>query len=92
MNEPLVPAPVRLAFREEGEYINAYLAYTDSMKDAQLLGSIRKSVCDRERSFFEAFRGLMQSAMAYVVADATGAELVFGETRAAPEHERTRKA
>lgn len=78
---------LRLAIRREGASVNAYLATTESMKDARFLGSIAFDVAQREE-YFDAWKALMTKVMTDAV------QFVFGETptvseQKAPEHERS---
>lgn len=79
---------LRLAIREEGPFINAYLAQPGTMKDAKLIGSISTGLCKMDRQFFEQFKDTMARATIALTEAATGAAVVFGGERPAPEHER----
>lgn len=81
----------RLAFREEGEFWNAYWARRqDSMEDAILLGSIRMNLA--KGGAREGFLTLMQAAFDVIAADVTGQTPTWGKLKAAPENERSGNA
>ena len=82
----------RLAFRREGERVNAYWAQTHTMKAAVLIGSIIVSVCDAEPELFDRFKTLMRDAFAGVVFRSVGVRPEWGGEQAAPEHERAGRA
>lgn len=82
----------RLAMRHEGEFWNAYLAKTDSMADAVLLGSMRVSIFQTSPEIKESFLDLMRAAMAEHVFQTTGIRPEFRGEHAAPEHERSGRA
>lgn len=82
----------RLAMRAEGEFWNAYLAKTDTMDDAVLLGSMRLSVVEASPENHDLFLDLMRVAMAEFVFQTTGIRPEFGGGHAAPEHERSGRA
>jgi len=85
--------PFRLAIRSEGNMVSAYLAYSDSMADATLLGSIRRGLVKEHPALFDEWRLLMQSALGQVVEDALGVKPVWPrEPVPAPEHERSGRA
>lgn len=82
----------RLAFREEGQFWNAYWAREQtSMKDAILLGSIRLHLaCHEEvkKSFMKA----MKAALGAACKDATGQTPTWSTPRVAPDNERSGSA
>lgn len=86
------PQLARLAFRVEGEYINAYFAKPDTMVDAQLLGSLSLGVANDNPPIGEGFKALMRGAMAEIVFKATGMRIEWGGDMPAPESERSSKA
>ena len=80
---------IRLAFREEGEFWNCYLALPDSMKDAKLLGCILMGAVKRHPNVKTAFMDAMKLALANAAEDLTGVRPdEFLEERA-PEGERS---
>ncbi len=80
----------RLAFREEGDYWNAYFADKDTMVGAILLGSIRMSVVLKYKLLKEQFMALMKQAFDEVAQEATGHKPSWKKPQTAPEHERTK--
>lgn len=84
----LVRMDVRLAIRREGRFINAYLAGTDSMADAELLGSILVAMVEAGEGYFERWKELMTAMFAAHVENVLGVEPEMIEERA-PEHERS---
>ena len=82
----------RLAFRLEGEIINAYWADQDTMDGAILLGSFRARLADLEPKLLEGFKALMRAAMDTVLLLEIGAAGEWGGEEKAPEHERSERA
>lgn len=79
----------RLAMRHEGIWWNAYLAQTDSMVGANLIGSIRITLVKDEEAK-AAFLSAMQVAMTVAAKAATGVDLTWPEApKPAPESERS---
>jgi len=78
----------RLAFREEGEFWNCYLAYADSMKGAKLLGSLLMGIARGHKSR-RAFMSLMQEAFSEAVEAVTGKRPDEFKEERAPESERS---
>jgi hypothetical protein len=91
-NDDMVRAPFRLAIRQEGELINAYVASNETMEGAMLLGSMRKRICEIDGEIFDLFKMLMQAALAAVSKDAVGIDIAFVGEEPAPEHERSGNA
>jgi hypothetical protein len=87
-----VRAPFRLAIRAEGEFINAYFASIDTMKDAMLLGSIKRVPCDKDRSIFDQWVGVMANVLQLACKEALGEITVEMIIEPAPEHERAGNA
>lgn len=82
-------APLRLAIRNEGTWVSAYLAHQDTMLHAEIIGSIRKEALDADRALFDLWRQLMQFAASALIKARTGVDTVWPEPPApAPEHER----
>lgn len=84
-------SPFRIAIRQEGGVINAYLSPMASMRDAVLVASINKGLCEQFPPLFEEFKALVSGVAVRFFED------VFGDTpridvRAAPEHERAGNA
>lgn len=84
-------APFRLAFRSEGDFVNCYYAAADTMKDAMLLASMRRSALSKTPGAFEQWQKLMQHILSTAVDGALGESVSF-ETIPAPEHERSGNA
>jgi len=82
----------RLAFRQEGEWWNAYYALTDTMEGAIPLGSIRLTAVTRAspRNAYnkQAFIDLMRNLVADIIEEKSGTRPTWGEPHRAPEHER----
>lgn len=82
-------APFRLAFREEGEWVSCYLARTDTMDDATLIGTMRRSALFEP--IWTGWKQLMRQ-MLQTLLEADGITVAgFGE-ESAPEHERSGRA
>jgi hypothetical protein len=79
----------RLAFRHEGESINAYWAELGTMQDAMLLGTILQTLCDSQPGLFDKFKTLMREAMGEAVFQVTGIRPEWGGEESAPENERS---
>jgi hypothetical protein len=88
MTDKLVEMPIRLALREEGTLWNAYLAESESMSGAVLLGSIKMSVVKASEIHKQAFKDLMTAVVADAIKEVIGLEPIFAE-RGAPESERS---
>jgi len=85
------PAPFRLAFRAEGEFVNCYYAAADTMSGATLLGSMRRSLFESTPGVFHKWQALLQEILAAACVDVLGDAPQF-ETKPAPEHERSGRA
>lgn len=85
-------SPFRIAFREEGESVNAYLAPIETMEGARLVGSIHRSLCMLDRALFDSFVELMQTGATALTKDVLGCEPVRFDQTTAPEHERSGRA
>lgn len=84
-------APVRLALRREGEYVNAYVAHTDTMDGAMHLGSLHGTLAENS-DLWEAWKGLMTQAMSHLIERALGIKPDAMIERPAPESERSGRA
>jgi hypothetical protein len=83
--------PFRIAFREEGEFVNAYLATMTTMDGAILLGSLRSAILEHGDAF-EEYKAMMRKFAGILCVHTFGVEpSEFIEERA-PEHERAGKA
>jgi hypothetical protein len=79
---------VRLAFRREGEYVNAYLAPPDSMKDAMLLGTMRVAYLEQLPGAWDRWKQLMSDILKRAIGDRVGETPEMIQEKA-PEHERS---
>lgn len=88
-----VEAPFRIAIRQEGPTVNAYLAPNESMDEKALLCSVDRRLIDvaggLDGPVFAAFRELAQACAVTWCKEATGVEPAFAGYREAPEHERS---
>ena len=57
----------RLAFRVEGEFWNCYYAEMDTMKGAQLLGSIRMILVEDNSIVKRQFQEMMKGCLNYMI-------------------------
>lgn len=76
---------LRLAFREEGNMWNAYLAKMDTMVGAKLIGSIAMGAVIKDPEVKEVFMGLMKKVMANGIEELTGAAPTAWDTRPASD-------
>lgn len=83
---------LRLAFRTEGDWWNAYIAESGTMSGARKVGSILMAAVRDNVDRKQAFMALMQSFMSDVLKDVTGSRPLWWEPKAAPEHERAGNA
>jgi len=81
------PAMLRLAIRQEGQMVNAYVAMTASMDGALHIGCISTGLLNMQPALFEQFKALMTAGMAAMV-EAGGCTVLGTFEQAAPEHER----
>ncbi len=79
---------VRIALREEGTFWNAYLALSDSMDGAKLIGSIMMGAVRKDADIKAAFQLLMKQVLANAVEEVTGSPPDKWEIMPAPESER----
>jgi hypothetical protein len=79
--------PVRLAFREEGNMWNVYLARQGTMEGAKLIGSIAIGPVRANKKFKQMFMTLMEQVLADTIEDLTGL-VPDWEENPAPESER----
>lgn len=63
---------VRLALREEGNFWNAYMALSDTMKGAKLIGSIALGAVQKNPLVKETFFNLMTTVMSDAILATTG--------------------
>lgn len=82
-------SPIRIAIREEGEWVNAYIAQRETMADAILVATLRTSVAQLPGAR-AAFLVYVRELARVIVDDALGVGVFKGtELQAAPEHERS---
>lgn len=87
------PAPFRLVLRVEGSFWNAYLAESDTMDGAELLGSIRMAAVESSPEMKARFMQMMQDLLAMALREAAGITMSWPEPpQPAPEHERSGSA
>jgi hypothetical protein len=90
---PELVSPFRIAFREEGPFVNVYLAKQESMDEAMLIGSCMKSILNADApAQFLKLRDIFQVGIAACVKDVLGVEVSKFETNRAPEHEKAGSA
>lgn len=80
--------PFRIAFRSEGDVVNAYFALGETMEGALLIASIKRGALNNTPGAFEDFQALMRKIVNTVT---DGAFDAFA-TIPAPENERTGNA
>lgn len=78
----------RIAIRHEGRWVRAYLAKSDTMDGALLMGSILAVMCQEQPKTFEMFKALMEYVMSTVIKDVSGLDVAEFITQKAPEHEK----
>jgi hypothetical protein len=81
----------RLAVREEGNYINAYLASPESMDDAVHVASLRVTVARQYPEVFDPFVEFIKE-LARVMGEGVYGNVAGIEIEEAPEHERSGRA
>jgi len=89
-------APIRLAFRVEGDWWVAYLAKRSSMDNARELGRVLMGIvtgddggaADRKQAFMD----LMKAAIAGATDQLWNVKPEFWDEQPAPEHERSGSA
>jgi hypothetical protein len=79
---------IRLALREEGNSWNAYMALTDTMEGAKLIGSIAAGAIHKDPEIKNDFMDLMKRVLALAIKETTGEAPDFWRTGPAPESER----
>lgn len=89
MSDEKLVEPFRVAFRAEGEFVNAYFAAPDTMEDAILLASVRESALDNTPGAFKEYQALVQGIVATQVRNLGLGEYAGYRTRPAPPHERS---
>lgn len=79
----------RIAFREEGDYWNAYFAAQDSMQDAVLLGSLRMNAA-HVPELKQQFIDLMKAVFSQACRETIGRAPAWFRETPAPDSERTK--
>lgn len=93
MSEPELVSPFRIAFREEGPFVNVYLAKQESMEGAMLIGSCMKSILNAEApAQFLKLREVFQVGIAACIKEVMGVEVHHFDTTRAPDHEKAGNA
>ncbi len=86
----LGPQIGRLALREEGgSWVAYYAPFTDSMKNAILLGSIAMTAVVERPERKQQFMDLMREVVGDIVEEIAGGRPLWGGPETAPEHERS---
>lgn len=83
---------LRIAFREEGTFWNAYVANTSSMEGAYIIGSIAMGAVTQNPDIKARFMDLMKDVLADAIKSTTGNQVGDWETNHAPAHERGGRA
>jgi len=79
---------IRLALREEGNFWNAYMALTDTMDGAKLIGSIVIGAVNKDLEIKNDFMDLMKRVLALAIKETTGETPDTWHTGPAPDSER----
>jgi hypothetical protein len=80
---------LRLAIREEGGFWNAYMAQTDTMEGAKLIGSIVMGAVRQDEKTKKDFMKVMQRVMGLAIKDVTGEKPKEWTVTPGPERERS---
>jgi hypothetical protein len=90
----IVPAPLRLAIRQEGVWVSAYIAQQDTMMHADLIAAVKKEALDIDRELFDLFKQWARCVAGVLIEKRTGVRPVWPEDmeRPAPEHEKAGNA
>ena len=86
------PMNIRLAFREEGELWNVYLALPNTLVGAKHVGSIAMGSVKKYPDIKNDFMALMKRVLANAVEEMTGNPPDDWEERRAPKGERSGNA
>ena len=82
-------SPIRLALRQEGHMLNAYVADPGTMDGAMLIGSIALRLCQDNPRLRDDFQEIMTQAMLGILRNILGVDTPIGvRVQEAPEHER----
>ena len=80
---------VRLAFRQEGAFWNAYMANLGTLKDAKLIGSILLGAAKKDPRVEKGFKDLMKLTLGNAILEVTGELTDDWTEQPAPESERS---
>jgi len=83
---------LRLAIRQEGTMVNAYVASMGSMQNALHIGSISTGALNMRPELFKQFQELMTAAMVAIVEVGGGLSVESVHAQAAPVHEKASHA
>ena len=83
---------VRIAIREEGDFINAYLAQPGTLKNAVLFASMRRTVAYIDRDVFEKWKRLLTEMLNATMRDTFGVEADGFIEQSPPSGERSGSA
>lgn len=81
--------PIRLALRHEGHFWNAYMAMTDSMENAKLIGSIAMGAVTKDVELRDRFKQLMMDVLQLAIVEVTGVEPDEWTEQPAPDKDRS---
>jgi hypothetical protein len=81
-------SPYRIAFRAEGEFVNAYFAPPETMDGAILVSSVRRRMLNEDPELWEDWRTLMRMAFERYH-ERLGLPVTEWKEIPAPEHERS---
>ncbi len=82
------PMSMRLAIRQEGPMVNAYVATTTDMAKAIHIGSMSTGILNMRPELFEQFKALMTAGMTALVEVGSGGKVLGMFEQPAPEHEK----
>lgn len=90
MSDEELVSPFRIAFREEGPMVCVYMARSDTMEGAMLIGSCMKSILNAEApAQFLRFKEVFEVGIRACIKDVMGVDVKKFDTHAAPEHEKS---
>ncbi len=82
----------RIAFRDEGDFVNAYFAHLGSMESACFISSMRRELLVEDPDLWEAWRGILAVAYRAYCLRHAGVDPGELEEKVGPAHERTGRA
>lgn len=92
MSDELQTMGIRLAFRKEGAFVNCYVAKEETMADATLIGSMRRTCLDHSPDVWEDWKALMKRVLEFHIKTSLNLTPEWGGEHKAPEHERSGEA